>query len=119
MEFSQPGHPIAVGSLRSVPSLHGPVLASGAGQDHAVGSVGMANLEIAARLDTSPQVVHRWRNRFFERRLKGLEDGQRSCRPRVFPASVNAKVKALSGRWQGAAFRVRPHPRSGRLGGRG
>ena len=35
---------------------------------------GMANVEIAARLDTSPQVVHRWRKRFWERRLKGLED---------------------------------------------
>ena len=45
---------------------------------------GMANVEIAARLDTSPQVVHRWRKRFGERRLKGLEDAPRSGRPRVF-----------------------------------
>ena len=45
---------------------------------------GMANVEIAARLDTSPQVVHRWRKRFFEQRLKGLEDRQRAGRPRVF-----------------------------------
>ena len=45
---------------------------------------GMANVEIAARLDTSPQVVHRWRKRFFEQRLKGLEDAPRSGRPRVF-----------------------------------
>ena len=45
---------------------------------------GMANVEIAARLDTSSQVVHRWRRRFFEQRLKGLEDRQRSGRPRVF-----------------------------------
>ena len=45
---------------------------------------GLANVDIAARLDTSPQVVHRWRKRFFEQRLKGLEDRHRSGRPRVF-----------------------------------
>lgn len=45
---------------------------------------GFANVEIAARCDTSPQVVHRWRKRFFEQRLKGLEDAPRSGRPRVF-----------------------------------
>ena len=45
---------------------------------------GWANVDIAARLDTSPQVVHRWRRRFFEQRLKGLEDSARSGRPRVF-----------------------------------
>lgn len=45
---------------------------------------GVANNEIAARLDTSPQVVHRWRKRFFEQRLEGLEDRKRSGRPRVF-----------------------------------
>ena len=45
---------------------------------------GLANVEIAARCDTSPQVVHRWRKRFFEQRLKGLEDAPRSGRPRVF-----------------------------------
>ena len=45
---------------------------------------GWANVEIAARLDTSPQVVWRWRKRFCEQRLKGLEDLERSGRPRVF-----------------------------------
>ena len=45
---------------------------------------GLANVEIAQRCDTSPQVVHRWRKRFFEQRLKGLEDAPRSGRPRVF-----------------------------------
>ena len=45
---------------------------------------GLANVEIAARLDTSPQVVHRWRKRFYQHRLKGLEDLARSGRPRVF-----------------------------------
>jgi hypothetical protein len=45
---------------------------------------GFTNVEIAARLDTSPQVVWRWRKRFFEQRLKGLEDLPRSGRPRGF-----------------------------------
>ena len=45
---------------------------------------GLANVEIAARCDTSVQVVHRWRKRFFDKRLKGLEDAARSGRPRVF-----------------------------------
>ncbi len=45
---------------------------------------GLANVEIAVRLDTSPQVVHRWRRRFFEQRVNGLEDRARSGRPRVF-----------------------------------
>ncbi|HYA45773.1 MAG TPA: helix-turn-helix domain-containing protein [Acidimicrobiales bacterium] len=49
-----------------------------------LGADGLANVEIAARLDTSPQVVHRWRKRFVERGLKGLEDAPRSGRPRVF-----------------------------------
>ena len=45
---------------------------------------GLANVEIAARCDTSPQVVHRWRKRFFEQRLNGLKDRPRTGRPRVF-----------------------------------
>jgi transposase-like protein len=45
---------------------------------------GLSNAEIAARVDTSPQVVWRWRKRFYEHRLKGLEDLPRSGRPRVF-----------------------------------
>lgn len=57
---------------------------------------GMANVEIATRCDTSPQVVHRWRKRFFEQRLKGLEDAPRSGRPGSFPPSVNAEIKALA-----------------------
>ena len=57
---------------------------------------GMANVDIASRLDTSPQVVHRWRKRFFEQRLKGLDDAARSGRPRVFSPSVNAEIKALA-----------------------
>ena len=45
---------------------------------------GLRNDEIADRLDTRREVVSRWRKRFFEQRLSGLEEGIRSGRPRVF-----------------------------------
>jgi hypothetical protein len=66
---------------------------------------GLSNVEIATRCDTSPQVVHRWRKRFFEQRLKGLEDAARSGRPRVFSPlrqrrdqSVGLRVARHNGR---------------------
>jgi len=46
---------------------------------------GLGNDQIAARLDVGRDVVTQWRRRFFERRLPGLEEGQRSGRPRAFP----------------------------------
>lgn len=46
---------------------------------------GMQNKDIAARLDTSPQIVCKWRKRFFEQRLEGLEDAPRHGRPGLFP----------------------------------
>jgi transposase-like protein len=55
----------------------------------------LANVDIAARLDTSPQVVHRWRKRFFEQRLKGLEDAPRSGRPRVFSPLGECRGQSL------------------------
>ena len=57
---------------------------------------GLANSEIAARLDTSPQVVHRWRNRYCHRGLAGLADHRRSGRPTMFPPSVAAETKQLA-----------------------
>jgi Winged helix-turn helix len=45
---------------------------------------GLTNREIAARLDTAPDVVGRWRKRFHEQRLDGLADRARSGRPRRF-----------------------------------
>lgn len=45
----------------------------------------MENQEIAARLDTSPQIVCKWRKRFFEQRVAGLEDAPRRGRPGSFP----------------------------------
>jgi len=45
---------------------------------------GLRNDEIAARLDISRQIVSKWRKRFFEQRLAGLEEGERPGRPARF-----------------------------------
>ena len=45
---------------------------------------GLENQEIAARLDTSPQIVCKWRKRFFEERLEGLDEAPRHGRPGSF-----------------------------------
>jgi hypothetical protein len=45
---------------------------------------GLANDEIAGRLDTHPEVVSLWRKRFFADRLAGLEEHARPGRPRTF-----------------------------------
>jgi transposase len=57
---------------------------------------GVAKTEIAQRLGTSPQVVHRWLGRFAEEGIEGLADRDRSGRPRVFGAAVVTEVKALA-----------------------
>jgi transposase len=57
---------------------------------------GLANNVIAARLDTSPQVVHRWRKRFCDKGLAGLGDNPRSGRPVTFGSSVAVEVKQLA-----------------------
>jgi hypothetical protein len=46
---------------------------------------GTSNKEIARRLYTSPQTVSKWRKRFHEEGLGGLEDRPRSGRPPTFP----------------------------------
>ena len=45
---------------------------------------GLGNDEIAQRLDTPRQVVSKWRKRFFEQGLVGLEERPRGGRPPVF-----------------------------------
>jgi transposase len=40
--------------------------------------------EIASRLDTRREVVSKWRKRFFEQGLPGLEERPRGGRPPVF-----------------------------------
>ncbi len=57
---------------------------------------GLADTEIAARLDTSAGLVGRWRRRFFEDRLDGLTDKPRAGRPRRFPPEQVAEVKAIA-----------------------
>lgn len=46
---------------------------------------GLSNDEIADRLNTRREVVSRWRKRFFESRLPGLDEKPRPGRPRGFP----------------------------------
>ena len=46
---------------------------------------GLGNDEIADRLDTRREIVSKWRKRFFELGLSGLEELPRGGRPPVFP----------------------------------
>jgi len=46
---------------------------------------GLGNATIAARLDTPRQVVSKWRKRFHEHGLAGLEEQPRGGRPATFP----------------------------------
>jgi len=48
-------------------------------------SQGLFNKEIGERLDLPRQIVSKWRKRFFDERLGGLEERPRRGRPRVFP----------------------------------
>jgi Winged helix-turn helix len=52
---------------------------------------GLTNAETARRLDTAADVVGRWRKRFFEQRLAGLDDRQRAGRPRRFPPGADRR----------------------------
>ncbi len=45
---------------------------------------GLDNDEIAARLDTRREIVSKWRKRFFEQGLAGLEERPRGGRPPAF-----------------------------------
>ena len=45
---------------------------------------GLPNEGIATRLDTPRQIVSKWRKRFFEERLAGLEERPRRGRPARF-----------------------------------
>ena len=46
---------------------------------------GLNNDEIANRLDTRREIVSKWRKRFFEHGVAGLEELPRGGRPPVFP----------------------------------
>lgn len=45
---------------------------------------GLDNNQIAARLDTLRQIVSKWRKRFFQKRMAGLEEAPRRGRPAGF-----------------------------------
>jgi transposase len=47
-------------------------------------AAGIDNDEIAARLDTRREIVSKWRKRFFEQGLPGLEERPRGGRPPAF-----------------------------------
>jgi len=54
---------------------------------------GLGNDEIARRLDTPRQVVSKWRKRFFEQGLAGLEELPRQGRPAVFSPRYRRRRK--------------------------
>ena len=45
---------------------------------------GLQNKEIGERLDLPRQIISKWRKRFFDERLAGLQDRPRRGRPRRF-----------------------------------
>jgi transposase len=48
-------------------------------------ATGLSNKEIGDRLDLPRQIVSKWRKRFFEKRLAGLQEQPRRGRPSAFP----------------------------------
>lgn len=57
---------------------------------------GVANARIAADLGLHVDTVRKWRRRFWQRRLPGLDDLPRSGRPPLFSPVQVAEVKALA-----------------------
>ena len=57
---------------------------------------GDQNVDIAAQVGVCVDVASRWRKRFCQEGLAGLEDRPRSGRPRIFGSEVVAGVKALA-----------------------
>jgi transposase len=57
---------------------------------------GWANVDIAEELSVHVGVVSRWRKRFGEAGVAGLDDRPRSGRPRAFGPEVAAGVKAMA-----------------------
>ncbi len=52
---------------------------------------GLSNVEIGARLQMLPELVARWRRRFYDERLEGLSDRKRAGRPRRFPPGTGRR----------------------------
>ena len=55
---------------------------------------GTALAQVARALQTRPNTVGKWRDRFLAERLLGLDDGVRSGKPRVYDAAVAARILA-------------------------
>jgi transposase-like protein len=64
---------------------------------------GQPTAEIARRLETAPRVVGRWRKRFFEERLAGIDDRERTGRPRRFPPGASRRGEGARVRAPGDA----------------
>ena len=56
---------------------------------------GLRNDEISDRLSTRREIVSMWRKRFFEERLRGLEERSRPGRPRSFPPGSDCSGQGL------------------------
>ena len=56
-------------------------------------AAGLENTEIAARLDLPRQIVSKWRKRFCQERLGGLESRPRRGRPNLFPPRGRGRGK--------------------------
>src|SRR4030081_3428677 len=54
---------------------------------------GLSNVEIGVRLEMMPELVGRWRKRFYDERLDGLGDRERAGRPRRFPRSRSPRSR--------------------------
>lgn len=68
---------------------------------------GLADTEIAVRLDTTAGIVGKWRKRFFSDRVEGLRDKPRAGRPRRFPPGAGrrregGRVRAAGAVWAAA-----------------
>jgi transposase len=57
---------------------------------------GLSNDIIAPRLDTSRQIVSKWRKRFFAERLPGIQERLRKGRPVTFSPSREGGSKSNS-----------------------
>jgi Helix-turn-helix domain len=54
-------------------------------------AAGLSNVEIGRRLQMLPELVGRWRRRFYEERIEGLSDRKRAGRPRRFPPGAGCR----------------------------